>query len=723
MKSDKLKQIKEKIWMGVQYYRPPTPLPQDWDLDISNIKENGLSLLQLRVQWRWHERKKGQYKWDDLDRLLELCTKHGVKVIFKFMLETAPEWLFKKYDCERLDPHGNKHNIGAHAAYYVGGWWPCFDNDDVRREASEFIDAAVKRYMSNPQIIAWNIWNEPVRRNSGDCACDESNKKYRLWLKERFHNIDELNDYLGKAWGDFDDIKAPAMHSDYAEMYFWRKATGYLLADQLQWVSDTIRKHDKNRPLVTHCGSSRIETDVIRNVCDDELNAKVVDWYGMSFWVPTFNHQYKSFSHIGLKNDWLAAVSSYYWNYELYSNTPMWNKPTLPEDIKFQTLFSIMSGAKGILYWQYRGERFGEESNGFGLMGVDGSQTPRMDAVKKMAESICMNTDLLKASRPIAKVAVYYDDESDAMSRLEETNLANICLNFNSTPIDLFARYKQSLWGIYELLWQMNLQVDFITPRTLERLKDYPTVIMPFPIMVNTEVEVKALSEYVKTGGTLISDASPGARQDNTWVATKTPGSGLDTLFGCIEKNKLYVHEDDEVDLSNYIILNESKLEISASKVIAELEPTSGKVLARWRHNQSAALIQNQYGKGKTYLFGTLLGCAFDKEMAASKLGLMSLMSDLLKDSRSKQTFHLQQGNNVAMRYLQGEDYYICGIFNFSDVMQTVLIESKTLNEKSRLETIFGVDGNLVDKKISIAIPGRNVSIFKVFQLSFKTGV
>jgi beta-galactosidase len=714
MESEQLKPLKEKIWMGVQYYRPPTPLPQDWAGDLAAIKANGLSLLQLRVQWRWHERNKGQYKWDDLDRLFELCTQHGVKVIFKFMLETAPEWLFKKYDCERRDPRGNKHDAGAHAAYYVGGWWPCFDREDVRREASGFIAAAVQRYRSQPQLLAWSIWNEPVRRNSGDCACDESTRKYRLWLKERFTTIENLNDFLGKAWGTFDDIKAPPMHGDYTEMYFWRKATGYLLADQLQWVADIVRKHDAAHPLVTHCGSSRIESDVIRNVCDDELNARTVDWYGMSFWVPTFNHRPKSFARIGMKNDWLAAVSPYYWNYELYANTPLWRKPTLPEDLRMQTLFSLMCGAKGILYWQYRSERFGEESNGYGLMGVDGAQTPRMDAVKAIAETVGKNQDLLHAARPLAQVAIYFDDESDALSRLEETTHDNLCFNFNDTPQNVFARYKQSLWGIYELLWQMNLQVDFVTRRTLGRLKDYPTVILPFPIMVSTDREVQALTQFVEAGGTLISDASPGAREANTWVSTKTPGAGLDALFGCIEKDKLYVHEADEAALAEHIVMNEGGIEIPVARVIAEMVATTGTVLARWSHTQGAALVHHRHGQGQTYLFGTLIGCAFEKGQAEGKHGLMSLMGELLKDSGANQAFRVRQSGSVAMRCLEGADYHICGIFNFSDARQAVSLAGRTLNENSRVESLFGIKPDIVKGGICLDVPRRSVAIFKV---------
>jgi hypothetical protein len=164
-----------------------------------------------------------------------------------------------------------------------------------------------------------------------------------------------------------------------------------------------------------------------------------------------------------------------------------------------------------------------------------------------------------------------------------------------------------------------------------------------------------------------------------------------------------------------HIILNGSGAKIPVSRVIAELEPTTGKVMAQWNYNQSAALIQNQYGKGRTYLFGTLLGCAFDKEQVQGEHTLMSLMTELLKSNKEKQAFRLQQVSKVTMRYLEGEDYHICGVFNFSAARQTVLLDSCVLNEKSRIENLFGIKVAIVNGKVSINLPGRSISIFKVF--------
>ncbi len=151
-----MKTVKDFVY-GVQYYRAPTPLPEEWDTDIPKIKKLGFNAIQLRSQWRWHERIRDKFYFDDLDRLFDLCEKHGLKIIFKFMLETAPAWLYRMYNCERMDIHGNKIWPGPHAAFYVGGWWPCFDHPEVREEANRFIDACVIRYKDRENLLVWNI--------------------------------------------------------------------------------------------------------------------------------------------------------------------------------------------------------------------------------------------------------------------------------------------------------------------------------------------------------------------------------------------------------------------------------------------------------------------------------------------------------------------------------------------------------------------------------------
>ena len=71
------------VEMGIQYYRAPTPPPDEWEDDLRRIRELGFDFIQLRSQWRRHEKARRQYDWTDTDRLMDLAHENGLKVAFK----------------------------------------------------------------------------------------------------------------------------------------------------------------------------------------------------------------------------------------------------------------------------------------------------------------------------------------------------------------------------------------------------------------------------------------------------------------------------------------------------------------------------------------------------------------------------------------------------------------------------------------------------------------
>ncbi|MBI4024779.1 MAG: beta-galactosidase [Verrucomicrobia bacterium] len=128
---------------GTQYHRAPTPLPDEWKADLREIARAGYTHVQLRPQWRWHERRCGQCAWDDLDRLFDLAQSNKLRVVLKPMLETAPDWFFDELGGTRIGFNGVPIGPFAYGAYYVGGWWPCFDHPQVVATASTFVRALV----------------------------------------------------------------------------------------------------------------------------------------------------------------------------------------------------------------------------------------------------------------------------------------------------------------------------------------------------------------------------------------------------------------------------------------------------------------------------------------------------------------------------------------------------------------------------------------------------
>ena len=72
-----------EILYATQYYRAPTPLAEEWETDISKLGDIAIDTFQIRINWRWNERKEDEYDFSDVDRLMELAAKYNKKVIIK----------------------------------------------------------------------------------------------------------------------------------------------------------------------------------------------------------------------------------------------------------------------------------------------------------------------------------------------------------------------------------------------------------------------------------------------------------------------------------------------------------------------------------------------------------------------------------------------------------------------------------------------------------------
>ena len=179
-----MKKLDEFIY-ATQYYRSPTPLEDEWDYDLNNLGKYNLNTIQIRINWRNNERREDEYDFSDIDKLLALAEKHHKKVLMKFLLECAPQYIFDKYGANRIGPKGEILRGGYHGAFY-GGWMPCFSKDIVRERMAKFVRKVVARYASNPNIILWNAWNEPRNRPIEECFCDDCRRRYCNYLKDKY---------------------------------------------------------------------------------------------------------------------------------------------------------------------------------------------------------------------------------------------------------------------------------------------------------------------------------------------------------------------------------------------------------------------------------------------------------------------------------------------------------------------------------------------------------
>jgi len=52
----------DEIIHGTQYYRTPTPTPSEWEGDIERMEEFNIDAFQIRMNWRWNERKEDRHR-------------------------------------------------------------------------------------------------------------------------------------------------------------------------------------------------------------------------------------------------------------------------------------------------------------------------------------------------------------------------------------------------------------------------------------------------------------------------------------------------------------------------------------------------------------------------------------------------------------------------------------------------------------------------------------
>src|SRR5690606_42164029 len=82
---------------GSQYYRAPSPPPEDWDRDLQAMAELGFNSVKFWVQWRLNHPEEDRFYFDDIDQLMDLSAKHGLRVMLNSIVVGAPASIYRQY--------------------------------------------------------------------------------------------------------------------------------------------------------------------------------------------------------------------------------------------------------------------------------------------------------------------------------------------------------------------------------------------------------------------------------------------------------------------------------------------------------------------------------------------------------------------------------------------------------------------------------------------------
>jgi beta-galactosidase len=584
---------------GAVYYRKTNPPRAEWERDYSVAREDGMNIFRHWFMWNAIEQAPGVFEWEDYDKQLDLAAKNGMKTIIAEMSTIVPEWAYRKFAHARF-AKADGTRIGSHmqVSCAIGGIpGLCWDNDDYRAAAENFITQMVKHYKGHPGLGGYDIWNE-CNYGESVCYCEATQQKFRQWLEKKYGSPKAVSEAWKRyGFASWDDVVPPLETAPYPDTLDWLQFKMDTAYGYMHRRAELIRSIDPDCAIVAHGIASSL-TLMANRGADDWRAASEVEIYGMTWGSSRHGDEpWRQFQAIDLVR--ASSRGKPYWHAESYAG-PLWLQPQVvgkprnegripsPEDARYWNFVSYMGGATGIMYLRWRPLLDGDLFGAFGPYAPDGSRTDRSAAVSSSAKWITApERQHMLSSRPVkGEIGILY---------VPESQLFTYSLRRTIEP------YAKAVQGVYQGFFDRNIQADLVH---VDDIKDWDVLYLPYPVMLS-EKTAAALKAWVAAGGKLIAEGCPAYFGDSGHVSMKQPGYGLDELFGAAES---YV--EFTPDLLQDLSLTVAGDRIWGGEYLQTYKPAAGTTVG-WYEDGRIAAVDNQYGKGRTRLIGTMAGYGY----------------------------------------------------------------------------------------------------------------
>jgi beta-galactosidase len=585
---------------GAVYFRKSNPPAEDWERDYEVAREDGMNIFRHWFMWGAIEIAPGVYDWHDYDLQMDLAAKQGIRTIIAEMITSVPEWAADAYShgvYVKADGTALRTLMGVSSA--TGGFGEgsqgvlCLDCPEVKEAAGRFLTQLVQRYKDHPAMAGYDVWNE-CNYSPNVCHCSYTNVKFREWLNKKYGTLSSLNRawrrYSYTAW---EQVRSPRQVGPYPECMDWVQFTKENFYGHMQWRIDLIRSLDQKNLIAAH-GIAGSISSMASMGADDWLAASKVEVYGFT-WVASRkgSEPWKQWHAVDLTR--AASRGKAFWHAEAQGG-PLWLQPqvlgrpkedgriTEPEDLRVWQMISFAGGARGMLFPRWRPLLDGPLFGAFGSYGMDGSRTDR----SAMASSIAKWVNDPKQRELLESEPIQGDI---GILVVPETQTFNYLLSHEGKH-DL---YTQAMWGVYQGFFDLGIQADWVH---IDDIAKYRTLYWPYPIMA-TQEQAEKLSEWVKRGGSMISEGCPAYFGDLGKAGIRQPNYGLDKVFGALEATVEFMP-----DLTDRFSFDFYGSQVSGRGYRQSYNTAGGRAIG-WYEDGATAVVEHVYGQGKTLLVGT----------------------------------------------------------------------------------------------------------------------
>jgi beta-galactosidase GanA len=652
---------------------------ETWKKDIEQIKRLGFNTVRTWIEWTACEKTEGNYDFSALELLTDLAGEAGLRVIVQVYIDSAPDWVGARHpDGKFVSSNGVAIESQASPGF-------CFDHAGVREKVLDFFKAAARSLEGKPAFYGWDLWSEPHIINwaevyyVGDlssvqfCYCHSTQARFREWLEKKYGSIEALNKAWYRTLRAFDEVQPPRFGTilTFTDFIDWKEFISDKLAEDLALKAAAVKSVLPDSVVTSHSAAPGIFTRPgWSGTPDDRKMSDSVDFYGASIYpkhawtIKPWSPFYRS-SGLDFVRSMGSANGGFYIG-ELQAGYGVFgmkmSHPVVASDTRDWMWSTVAYGARAVNIYAYYPMSTGYEAGGYGLVELDGKVTERAEAGGRIARVITANQDLFLQALPArAEIAILYNPLSHMVGGQQAYTGEGQTVGANNL--------SESLQGVHRAFFERNIPVDFLHVRDLgtPRAAGYKLIVAPYPVMMS-QPHVRALADYVRGGGTLLTEARCGWVDEKGASSPVIPGGGLDQVLGCRETElmplaKTGVVEITAADEAFPLLKPGDTLDSLFFEEAFDVFGGSSRVVAKFQDGRPA-VVAAPYGKGRAIIAGSFLGSAYHHFRNPNNGKFFAGLADWLGIEPAVEVSGSASDAVVEGRLLQGQGYALLFGFN-----------------------------------------------------------
>ena len=608
-----------------------------WSEDMRIFRDARINSATVNVfSWAKLQPSENEYNFSELDDIIDMLSKEGYDIVLATSTGAMPAWMFKKYpEVARTDYQGRHHKFGhRHNA--------CPNSLVFQKYAAALVEQLAARYASNPHVVCWHISNE----YGGECYCENCEKAFRVWLKNKYKSIEALNkawnlEFWGHTVYEWDEIVLPNALGDgmdteqntaFAGLSVdYRRFNSDGMLGNFKMERDVLRRYNKDALITTNLMGTYKGLDYFKWA--KELD--IVSWDNY----PGYNTPW---SYTAMCHDLMRGLKDE--PFMLMEQTPSqqnwqpYNSLKRPGQMRAQSYQTVAHGADTIQFFQLRRSVGGcEKFHGAVIAHVGTENTRVFREVKQLGEELEQLSPLLPGAANSAEVGIIFD--WDNYWAFEYTSGPNVDLLY----VDQIHQY-------YKYFYDRNIAVNMI-PVDAD-FSRYKVIVAPVLYMIKPGMK-EALEAFVANGGVLITTYMSGivGETDNVYLGGY-PGP-LRALAG------IWAEEIDALAPEQTNTVRFTDGTTAKCRIVCDLIHTEGaESLASYAsdfYEGMPAVTRNAYGSGITYYLATDM----------DETGIAKVLDRAMEDGNVTAVITEPTQLEITKRTTEAATYYF--VMNFRD--------------------------------------------------------